>query len=173
MAIKIAISLTALSLIQIGMAEVWDRKGSAPNVGQDRQAHYLFIPHHCRITARWVGRGVVARLVWWAVVQYHKRAQYEAETFVFSRIYCNIRKPLMPIRYPLAFRGTARPSVCSAWRLKVPKIEHLTHPKPYIVSKLGAFPKPFACFSLFVQAETLYRAETRCFSETFCLFLPY
>lgn len=51
------------------MAEVWDRKGSAPNVGQDRQAHYLFIPHHCRITARWVGRGVVARLVWWAVGQ--------------------------------------------------------------------------------------------------------
>lgn len=62
MAIKIAISLTALSLIQIGMAEVWDRKGSAPIVGQDRQAHYLFIPHHCRITARWVGRGVVTRL---------------------------------------------------------------------------------------------------------------
>ena len=55
----------------------------------------------------------------------------------------------MPIRYPIAFRGTARPSVCSAWRLKVPKIEHLTHPKPYIVSK------------------------TRCFSETFCLFQPY
>lgn len=99
MAIKIAISLTALSLIQIGMAEVWDRKGSAPNVGQDRQAHYLFIPHHCRITARWVGRGVVARLVWWAVVLYHERAQY--------------------------------------------------------------------------KAETLYRVETRCFSETFCLFLPY
>ena len=118
--------------------------------------------------------------------------QYEAETFVFSRIYCNIRKPLMPIRYPIAFRGTARPSVCSAWRLKVPIIEHLTHPKPYIV------PKPFDCFSLicssrnpiscrnsvlcrnllfvsalFAQAETLYRAETRCFSETFCLFQPY
>lgn len=110
--------------------------------------------------------------------------QYEAETFVFSRIYCNIRKPLMPIRYPIAFRGTARPSVCSAWRLKVPK--------------LGAFPKLFACFSLicssrnpmscrnsvlcrnlllisalFAQGETLYRAETRCFSETFCLFMPY
>ena len=153
MAIKIAISLTALSLIQIGMAEVWDRKGSAPNVGQDRQAHYLFIPHHCRITARWVGRGVVARLVWWAVVQYHKRAQYKAETFAFSRIYCNIRKPLMPIRYPLAFRGTARPSVCSAWRLKVPKIEHLTHPKPYIVSKLGVLPKPFACFSLICSSR--------------------
>lgn len=65
----------------------------------------------------------------------------------------------MPIRYPIAFRGTARPSVCSAWRLKVPKIERLTHPKPYIMPKLGAFPKPFACFSLFVQAETLYRAE--------------
>lgn len=179
MAIKIAISLTALSLIQIGMAEVWDRKGSAPNVGQDRQAHYLFIPHHCRITARWVGRGVVARLVWrWF------STQYEAETFVFSRIYCNIRKPLMPIQYPIAFRSTARPSVCSAWRLKVPK--------------LGAFPKLFACFSLicssrnpmscrnsvlcrnlllisalFAQGETLYRAETRCFSETFCLFMPY
>ncbi len=145
MAIKIAISLTALSLIQIGMAEVWDRKGSAPIVGQDRQAHYLFIPHHCRITARWVGRGVVARLVWWRWFS----TQYEAETFVFSRIYCNIRKPLMPIRYPIAFRGTARPSGCSAWRLKVPKIEHLTHPK------------------------TLYRAETRCFAETFCLFQSY
>ncbi len=129
----------------------------------------------------------------------------------------------MPIRYPIAFRGTARPSVCSAWRLKVPKIEHLTHPKPYIVPKtpcssetfclflpyllkpkpyivpkLGAFPKIFACFSLicssrnpiscrnsvlfrkfllvsalFVQAETLYRVETRYFAETFCLFQPY
>ena len=112
------------------MAEVWNRKGSAPIVGQDRQAHYLFIPHHCRITARWVGRGVVARLVWWRWFS----TQYEAETFVFSRIYCNIRKPLMPIRYPIAFRGTARPSVCSAWRLKVPI--------------LGAFPKPFAYFSL-------------------------
>jgi len=92
----------------------------------------------------------------------------------------------MPIRYPIAFRGTARPSVCSVWRLKVPKIERLTHPKPYIV------PKPFDCFSLicssrnpiscrnllivsvlFAQAETLYRAETRCFAETFCLFQPY
>ena len=153
MAIKIAISLTALSLIQIGMAEVWDRKGSAPNVGQDRQAHYLFIPHHCRITARWVGRGVVARLVWWAVVQWHERAQYKAETFAFSRIYCNIRKPLMPIRYPIAFRGTARPSGCSAWRLKVPKIERLTHPKPYVVPKLSAFPKPFACFSLICSSR--------------------
>lgn len=98
----------------------------------------------------------------------------------------------MPIRYPIAFRGTARPSVCSAWWLKVPKIERLTHPKPYIV------PKSFDCFSLicssrnlmscrnsvlcrnllivsalFAQAETLYRAETRCFAETFCLFQPY
>ena len=98
----------------------------------------------------------------------------------------------MPIRYPIAFRGTARPSVCSAWRLKVPKIEHLTHPKPYIV------PKPFDCFSLicssrnpiscrnsvlcrnllfvsalFAHSEILYCAETRCFSETLCLFQPY
>ena len=192
MAIKIAISLTALSLIQIGMAEVWDRKGSAPNVGQDRQAHYLFIPHHCRITARWVGRGVVARLVWWAVVQWHERAQYKAETFAFSRIYCNIRKPLMPIRYPIAFRGTARPSGCSAWRLKVPKIERLTHPKPYIVPKtpcssetfclfqpylfkpkpyvvpkLGAFPKPFACFCLICSSRDLrfsWNSERLCIS---------
>lgn len=163
MAIKIAISLTALSLIQIGMAEVWDRKGSAPIVGQDRQAHYLFIPHHCRITARWVGRGVVARLVWWRWFS----TQYEAETFVFSRIYCNIRKPLMPIRYPIAFRGTARPSVCSAWRLKVPKIEHLTHPKPYIVPKLGAFPKPFARFCLICSSRDLrfsWNSECLCIS---------
>ena len=90
----------------------------------------------------------------------------------------------MPIRYPIAFSGTARPSVCSAWRLKVPK--------------LGAFPKLFACFSLicssrnpmssrnsvlfrkfllvsalFAHSETLCRAETRCFAETFCLFQPY
>ena len=45
----------------------------------------------------------------------------------------------MPIRYPTAFRGTARPSVCSAWRLKV--------------SKLGAFPKLFACFSLICSSR--------------------
>lgn len=48
----------------------------------------------------------------------------------------------MPILYPIVFCGTARPSVCSAWRLKVPKIERLTHPKPYTL------PKPFAYFSL-------------------------
>lgn len=160
MAIKIAISLTALSLIQIGMADVWDRKGSAPNVGQDRQAHYLFIPHHCRITARWVGRGVVARLVWWRWFS----TQYEAETFVFSRIYCNIRKPLMPIRYPIAFRGTARPSVCSAWRLKVPKLGAMPKPfayfslicsrrNPISCRKLGALPKPFDCFSLICSSR--------------------
>ena len=160
MAIKIAISPTALSLIQIGMAEVWDRKGSAPNVGQDRQAHYLFIPHHCRITARWVGRGVVARLVWWRWFS----TQYEAETFVFSRIYCNIRKPLMPIRYPIAFRGTARPSVCSAWRLKVPKLGAFpklfacfslicSRRNPISCRKLGVLPKPFACFSLICSSR--------------------
>ena len=62
MAIKIAISQTALSLIQIGMAEVWDRKGSAPNVGQDRQAHYLFIPHHCSLPPD--GSGVAWWLAW-------------------------------------------------------------------------------------------------------------
>lgn len=129
MAIKIAISLTALSLIQIGMAEVWDRKGSAPNVGQDRQAHYLFIPHHCRITARWVGRGVVARL------------------------YRHIRKPLMPIRYPIAFRGTARPSVCSAWRHKVPKKSVWRIRNPISCRKLGVLPKPFACFCLICSSR--------------------
>lgn len=59
----------------------------------------------------------------------------------------------MPIRYPIAFRGTARPSGCSAWRLKVPKIEHLTHPKPYVVPKLGALPKPFDCFSLICSSR--------------------
>ena len=119
-------------------------------------------------------------VAWWAVVQYHERAQYKAETFAFSRLYRHIRKPLMSIRYPIAFCGTAKPSVCSAWRLKVPKIEHLTHPKPYIVPKLGAFPKPFAYFclicssrnsvlsrnllpvsALFVQAETLVFRGTR------------
>lgn len=137
MAIKIAISLTALSLIQIGMAEVWDRKGSAPIVGQDRQAHYLFIPHHCRITARWVGRGVVTRL------------------------YRHIRKPLMPIRNPLAFRGTAKPSVCSAWRLKVPKIERLTHPNPISCRNSVLFRNLLLVSALFVQAETLVFRGTR------------
>lgn len=71
MAIKIAISLTALSLIQIGMAEVWDRKGSAPTVGQDRQAHYLYpspLPHYRPMGRAWrggslgvVGGGSVSR----------------------------------------------------------------------------------------------------------------
>ena len=61
----------------------------------------------------------------------------------------------MPIRYPIAFRGTARPSVCSLWRLKVSKIERLTHPKPYIVPKPDALPKPFACFSLICSSRNL------------------
>ena len=168
--------LTALSLIQIGMADVWDKKVVRLMSGKtDRRITFLSLT-----TAALPPDG--SGVVWWRWFS----TQYEAETFVFSRIYCNIRKPLMPIRYLIAFRGKARPSVCSAWRLKVPKIERLTHPKPYIV------PKPFDCFSLicssrnpiscrnsvlcrnllfvlalFAQAQTLYRAETRCFSETF------
>lgn len=149
MAIKIAISLTALSFIQIGMAEVWDRKGSAPNVGQDRQAHYLLSLTTAALPPD--GSGVAWWLAWCGGRWFS--TQYEAETFAFSRIYCNIRKPLMPIRYPIAFRGTARPSVCSAWRLKVPKIERLTHPKPYIVPKPDTFPKPFVCFSLICSSR--------------------
>lgn len=107
------------------------------------------LPHYRPMGRAWR----VARLVWWVVVQWHERAQYKAETFAFSRIYCNIRKPLMPIRYPIAFCGTARPSVCSAWRLKVPKIERLTHPKPYIVPKPDTLPKPFDCFSLICSSR--------------------
>ena len=64
----------------------------------------------------------------------------------------------MPIRYPIAFCGTARPSVCSAWRLKVPKIERLTHPKPYIV------PKPFAYFSLICS----FRNPISCRNSVLC-----
>lgn len=96
-----------------------------------------------------------------------KERSIKPKTFAFSRLYRHIRKPLMPIRYPIAFRGTARPSVCSAWRLKVPKIEHLTHPKPYIVSKLGAFPKPFACFSLICSSRNprfSWNSECLCIS---------
>lgn len=85
--------------------------------------------------------------------------QYEAETFVFSRIYCNIRKPLMPIRYPIVFRGTARPSVCSVWRLKVPILGAVpklfdcfslicSSRNPMSCRKLGVLPKPFDYFSL-------------------------
>lgn len=44
----------------IGMAEVWDRKGSAPNVGQDRQAHYLLSLTTAALPPD--GSGVVARL---------------------------------------------------------------------------------------------------------------
>ena len=104
----------------------------------------------------------------------------------------------MPIRYPIAFRGKARPSVCSAWRLKVPKLG--AFPKlfacfslicssrnPISCRKLGAFPKPFACFSLICSSRNpiLYRnsmffrnlllvsalfaqAETLCRAETRC-----
>lgn len=103
-------------------------------------------------------------VAWWRWFS----TQYEAETFVFSRIYCNIRKPLIPIRYPIAFRGTARPSGCSAWRLKVPKIERLTHPKPFdCFSLICSSRNPISCrnsvffrnlllvSTLFAQAEAL------------------
>lgn len=70
----------------------------------------------------------------------------------------------MPIRYPIAFRGTARPSVCSAWRLKVPKLGAMPKPfayfslicsrrNPISCRKLGVLPKPFACFSLICSSR--------------------
>ena len=73
----------------------------------------------------------------------------------------------MPIRYQIAFRGTARPSVCSAWRHKVPKKSVWRIRNPILCRNL------LIVSVLFAQAETLYRAETRCFAETFCLFQPY
>ena len=80
----------------------------------------------------------------------------------------------MPIRYPIAFRGTARPSGCSAWRLKVPKIELLTHPKPYIVPKTRCFAETFCLFQPYLlKAKPYIVPKTRCFAETFCLFQPY
>ena len=47
---------TALFLPKAVWQWRWIKRQSASYVGQDRQADYLFIPHHCRITARWVGR---------------------------------------------------------------------------------------------------------------------
>ena len=80
----------------------------------------------------------------------------------------------MPIRYPIAFRGTARPSGCSAWRLKVPKIERLTHPKPYIVPKTPCSSETFCLFLPYLLKPKPYIVpKTRCFAETFCLFQPY
>lgn len=80
----------------------------------------------------------------------------------------------MPIRYPIAFRGTARPSGCSAWRLKVPKIERLTHPKPYIVPKTPCSSETFCLFLPYLLKPKPYIVpKTRCSSETFCLFQPY
>ena len=37
------------------------------------------LPHYRPMGRAWR----VARLVWWAVVQWHERAQYKAETFAF------------------------------------------------------------------------------------------
>ena len=80
----------------------------------------------------------------------------------------------MPIRYPIAFRGTARPSGCSAWRLEVPKIEHLTHPKPYIVPKTRCSSETFCLFLPYLLKPKPYIVpKTRSSSETFCLFQPY
>lgn len=72
----------------------------------------------------------------------------------------------------------------------MPKIERLTHPKPYIVPKLGAFSETFCLFlpyllkpkpSLFVELEAfVHQRETsarfchqrnlQAFFVTFCLF---
>lgn len=35
----------------------------------------------------------------------------------------------------------------------MPKIEHLTHPKPYVEPKLGVLTKPFVCFSLICSSR--------------------
>ena len=65
----------------------------------------------------------------------------------------------MPIRYPIAFRGTARPSVCSVWRLKVPI--------------LGAVPKLFDCFSLICSSRNLMSCRNSVLCRNLCLFQPY
>ena len=49
----------------------------------------------------------------------------------------------------------------------MPRIERLTHPKPYIMPKLGAFPKPFACFSFICFSRNLrfsWNLERLCIS---------
>ena len=42
----------------------------APMSAEDRQAHHLFISHHCRITARWLGR-LVGRFVVLGIILHH------------------------------------------------------------------------------------------------------
>ena len=131
------------------MAEVWDRKGSAPNVGQDRQAHYLFIPHHCRITARWVGRGVVARLGVGGGSVARKSAVWSRNPRFFSHI----------LQHPQAIDAHPKPYI-------VPKLGTL--PKPFdCFSLICSRRNPISCrnsvffrnlllvSALFVQVETL------------------
>ena len=91
----------------------------------------------------------------------------------------------MPIRYPIAFRGTARPSVCSAWRLKVPKLGALPKPfayfslicsrrNPISCRKLGVLPKPFDCFSLICSRRNpISCRKLGALPKPFCLFQPY
>ena len=51
----------------------------------------------------------------------------------------------------------------------MPKIEHLTHPKPYIVPKPVLFQNLLLVSALFAQGETLYRAENSVFFRNLLL----
>lgn len=66
----------------------------------------------------------------------------------------------MPIRYQIAFRGTARPSVCSAWRHKVPKksVWRIRNPISYRNSVL--------CRNLLLVSALFAHSETLAFRGT-------
>ena len=59
----------------------------APMSAEDRQAHHLFISHHCRITARWLGRLVGSLCSAWHHLASLRNPPYRPKPSLFpSRI---------------------------------------------------------------------------------------
>ena len=123
----------------------------APMSAEYRQAHHLFISHHCRITARWLGR-LVGRFVVRGIILHH----HETLAIVRNPRFFPLVFVLLVVSVPFASPIPDFPK---------PRLSR-HHPKPSLFPRI----RPIGRVSPICLPDTLCHPETPYFSETFAHF---
>ena len=119
----------------------------APMSAEDRQAHHLFISHHCRITARCLPRLVGCFVVRGIILHHQKTLPIvrDPRFFLSYSSYWSYQSHLPP-RYPISRNLgshfiTRNPRFFLVFVLLVVSVPYVI-PIPFVIPKLPTFPKP-------------------------------
>ena len=119
---------------------------------EDRQAHHLFISHHCRITARWLGR-LVGRFVVRGIILHH----HETLAIVRNPRFFPLVFVLLVVSVPFASPIPDFPK---------PRLSR-HHPKPSLFPRI----RPIGRVSSICHSDTLCHPENSLLFRNLCPFL--